>query len=134
MDIFIGLDVSLEDTHICIVDQNGKILEDSVAVTQPESIFEAVEGYQGHIKRVGIEASSLGSWLHDELSELDIPVIIIEARQMRASIEAQRNKTDKNDARGIAQMMRMGWYSAVHVMSKARKAKGCGCYSTTAAS
>ena len=110
MDIFIGLDVSLDDTHVCIIDQNGKILEDSVAVTQPEVIFEAIEGYQGHIKRVGIEASSLGSWLHDELSELDIPVIIIEARQMRAPIEAQRNKTDKNDARGIAQMMRMGRY------------------------
>jgi transposase len=117
MEIFIGLDISLDETHICIVDQKGKILEDTVALTEPKSIFEAIEGYQGYIKRVGLEASSLGSWLHEGLHELDMPAIVVDARHMRASLEAQRNKTDKNDARGIAQMMRMGWYCPVHVKS-----------------
>ncbi len=117
MEIFVGLDISLEDTHICIVDQDGKILEDTVSVTDPQAIFEAIEGYQGFIKRVGLEASSLGSWLHDELCERDMPAIVVDARHMRTSLEAQRNKTDKNDARGIAQMMRMGWYCPVHVKS-----------------
>ncbi|MCP4181809.1 MAG: IS110 family transposase [Hyphomicrobiales bacterium] len=56
MEIFVGLDISLEDTHICIVDQDGKILEDTVSVTDPQAIFEAIEGYQGFIKRVGLEA------------------------------------------------------------------------------
>ncbi|TPD59341.1 IS110 family transposase [Emcibacter nanhaiensis] len=117
MDIYIGLDISLADTHICIVDQDGAILEETVSETEPSAIFTAVEGYQGYIKRVGLEASSLGSWLHDELSSFDLPVIVVDARHMRASLEAQRNKTDKNDARGIAQMMRMGWYCPVHVKS-----------------
>src|SRR6185312_223478 len=67
--------------------------------------------------RIGIEASSLGIWLHRELTAAGLPVIVVEARHMRVSLSAMRNKTDRNDARGIAHMMRMGWYRAVHVKS-----------------
>ena len=64
---------------------------------------------------MGVEASSLGIWLYRELQPAGIPIIVIEARHMRVSLSTMRNKTDRNDARGIAQMMRLGWYRAVHV-------------------
>jgi transposase len=67
------------------------------------------------IARIGVEASSIGIWLARELQHLGVAVIIVEARHMRCSLSAMRNKTDRNDALGIAQMMRMGWYRAVHM-------------------
>ena len=69
------------------------------------------------MERVGLEACSLTAWLHQELSEAGIPAICIEARQAKAAMGAMPNKTDRNDARGIAQIMRTGWYRAVHVKS-----------------
>jgi transposase len=66
---------------------------------------------------VGLEASSLDVWLHAELSRRGFPAIVVEARHMRASLNSQLNWTDRNDARGIAHMMRMGWIRAVHVKS-----------------
>lgn len=117
MDLYAGLDVSLEETHICIVDQDGKVVRETKAATDPQAIGDALADYANALKRVGVEASSLGSWLHDELAELGLPAIVIDARHARAAMEAQRNKTDRNDAQGIAQMMRLGWYRAVHVKS-----------------
>jgi len=67
------------------------------------------------LDRVGVEASSLGIWLYRELQPAGVPIIVVEARHMRVSLSRMRNKTDRNDARGIAQMMRLGWYRAVHV-------------------
>jgi transposase len=67
------------------------------------------------LDRVGVEASSLGIWLYRELQPAGVPIIVVEARHMRVSLSTMRNKTDRNDARGIAQMMRLGWYRAVHV-------------------
>ena len=64
---------------------------------------------------MGVEASSLGIWLYRELQPTGVPIIVVEARHMRVSLSTMRNKTDRNDARGIAQMMRLGWYRAVHV-------------------
>ncbi|MEH2515671.1 transposase [Bradyrhizobium sp. AZCC 1610] len=67
------------------------------------------------LERVGVEASSLGIWLYRELQSAGLPITVVEARHMRVSLSTMRNKTDRNDARGIAQMMRLGWYRAVHV-------------------
>ena len=69
------------------------------------------------MERVGLEACSLTAWLHQGLSEAGIPAVCIEARQAKAAMGAMPNKTDRNDARGIAQIMRTGWYRAVHVKS-----------------
>ncbi|HEV2548099.1 MAG TPA: IS110 family transposase [Stellaceae bacterium] len=115
MDLYAGLDVSLNETSLCIIDSEGKIVRESKVPSEPEAIRSAFEGYADRLGRLGIEASSLGIWLHRELTAAGPPAIVVEARHMRASLSAMRNKTDRNDTRGIAQMMRMGWYRAVYV-------------------
>lgn len=118
MNFYVGLDVSLAETSICIVDNDGKIVRETKAESVPEAIRSAIEGYADRLGRVGVEAQALGIWLHRELTVLGLPMVMVEARHMRASLSAMRNKTDRNDARGIAQMMRMGWYRAVYVKSE----------------
>lgn len=119
MDLFSGLDVSLKETSVCVIDADGKIIRETKVSSEPEAIRSALGDFADRLGRVGIEASSLGIWLHRELTAAGLRVIVVEARHMRASLSAMRNKTDRNDARGIAQMMRMGWYRAVHVKSDA---------------
>ncbi|MCP3467030.1 transposase [Bradyrhizobium sp. CCGUVB23] len=83
--------------------------------TEPTAIRSAVEDYADRLERVGVEASSLGIWLYRELRPAGLPFIVVEARHMRVSLSTMRNKTDRNDARGIARMVRWSWYRAVHV-------------------
>jgi transposase len=115
--MFVGLDISLDETSVCIVDGDGKVTRETKVATEPQAIRAALESCADRVGRIGVEASSLGIWLHRELTAAGLPVIVVEARHMRVSLSAMRNKTDRNDARGIAQMMRMGWYRAVHVKS-----------------
>ncbi len=111
---YVGLDVGLEETSLCIVDSEGKTVREVKVSTEPAAIRCALEGYADRLSRIGVEASSLGLWLYRELQE-GLPIIVVEARHMRVSLSTMRNKTDRNDARGIAQMMRLGWFRAVHV-------------------
>lgn len=117
MGYFAGLDVSLEETAICIVDDAGMIVREARAASEPELLVAFFEACGMKIERVGLEACSLTAWLHGGLTEAGIPAICIEARQAKAAMGAMPNKTDRNDARGIAQIMRTGWYRAVHVKS-----------------
>jgi transposase len=117
LDCYAGLDVSLEETSICIVDRSGKIIREVKVATDPDALGEALAPFRATLKRVGLEASSLGCWLHGELAARGFPAIVVEARHMRASVKAQPNKTDRSDARGIAHVMRPGWFRAVHVKS-----------------
>lgn len=117
MGYFAGLDVSLEETAICIVDDAGMIVRETRAASEPELLVAFFEACGMKIERVGLEACSLTAWLHGGLTEAGIPAICIEARQAKAAMGAMPNKTDRNDARGIAQIMRTGWYRAVHVKS-----------------
>ncbi|MER8709012.1 IS110 family transposase [Mesorhizobium sp. M1088] len=113
--VYIGLDASLDETSICIVDCDGKIVFETKVESNPDALHSALKGYVERAQRIGIKASSIGVWLARELLLRKLPVIVVEARHMRTSLSAMRNKTDKNDARGIAQMMRMAWFRAVHV-------------------
>lgn len=115
MKLYVGLDVGLEETSLCIVDSEGLTVREVKVSTEPAEIRAALEGCADRLDRVGVEASSLGIWLYRELQPVGLPVIVVEARHMRVSLSTMRNKTDRNDARGIAQMMRLGWYRAVHV-------------------
>ena len=115
MGYFAGLDVSLEETTICIVDDAGMIVREARAASEPEVLVAFFEACGMKMERVGLEACSLTAWLHGGLTEVGIPAICIEARQAKAAMGAMPNKTDRNDARGIAQIMRTGWYRAVHV-------------------
>ncbi|WIG53945.1 MAG: Mobile element protein [Afipia sp.] len=119
MDFYAGLDVSLEATNICIVNSDGDVVREAKLPTDPDAIelFLAEWGLQ--LKRVGLEAFSFSAWLFTALDEKGLPVVCIETRHAKAAMSAMLNKTDRNDARGIAQMMRTGWFRAVHVKSEA---------------
>src|SRR6516162_1221254 len=115
MDYFAGLDVSVKDTSVCIVDGTGKITREVKVASEPDALLAVLNNPAYHFKRIGLEAGPLSQWLFSALAEADLPVICVETRHMRAVLKAQINKTDRNDARGIAQMMRVGLYRPVHV-------------------
>jgi transposase len=115
MDHFAGLDVSVKETSICIVDDTGKIVREVKVPSEPEALLQVLMNPAYHFKRIGLEAGPLSQWLFSALAEAGFPVICVETRHMRAVLMAQINKTDRNDARGIAQMMRAGLYRPVHV-------------------
>jgi transposase len=115
MDHFAGLDVSVNETSICIVDETGKLIRESKIASEPDALLEVLGKSGYRFKRIGLEAGPLSQWLYSALAEAGLPVICVETRHMRAVLKAQINKTDRNDARGIAQMMRAGLYRPVHV-------------------
>lgn len=115
MDHFIGLDVSVKETSVCVVDAAGVVVLETKVPSEPEALAELMSRLAGRIKRVGLEAGPLSQWLHGELVEAGYPMICVDTRHMRAALAAQVNKSDRNDARGIAQMMRVGLYRPVHV-------------------
>jgi transposase len=115
MDHSAGLDVSVKETSVCIVDDTGRIVREVKVASEPEALLQALTNPGYHFKRIGLEAGPLSQWLYSALAEAGLPVICVETRHMRAVLKAQINKTDRNDARGIAQMMRVGLYRPVHV-------------------
>jgi transposase len=115
MDHFAGLDVSVKETSVCIVDDTGKIVREVKVASEPEALLAVLKNPACHFKRIGLEAGPLSQWLFSALTEAELPVVCVETRHMQAVLKAQINKTDRNDARGIAQMMRVGLYRPVHV-------------------
>ena len=115
MDHFAGLDVSVKETSICIVDDTGRIVREVKAASEPQALPKVLGNPTYRFKRIGLEAGPLSQWLYSALAEAGLPAICVETRHMRAALKAQINKTDRNDARGIAQMMRAGLYRPVHV-------------------
>src|SRR5947199_3563482 len=115
MDYFAGLDVSVKDTNVCIVDDTGKIIREVRVTSEPDALLTVLRNPTYRFKRIGLEAGPLSQWLFSAFGEANLPVICVETRHMRAMLKAQINKTDRNDARGIAQMMRVGRYRPVHV-------------------
>jgi len=115
MDYFAGLDVSVKDTSVCIVDGTGKLVREVKVASEPDALLQVLRNRAYRFKRIGLEAGPLSQWLFSALGEANLPVICVETRHMQAVLQAQINKTDRNDARGIAQMMRVGLYRPVHV-------------------
>ena len=115
MDHFAGLDVSVKETSVCVVDDTGRIVREVKVASEPEALLEVLTNPAYHFKRIGLEAGPLSQWLFSALAEAGLPVICVETRHMRAVLKAQINKTDRNDARGMAQMMRVGLFRPVHV-------------------
>ena len=115
MDHFAGLDVSVKETSVCVVDDTGRIVREVKVASDPEALLPLLTNPIYRFKRIGLEAGPLSQWLFSALAEAGLPVICVETRHMRAVLQAQINKTDRNDARGIAQMMRAGLYRPVHV-------------------
>ena len=117
MKHFAGLDVSLEETAICMVDEAGQIVREARAASEPETLIAALRGIglaDGARRAGGMLAVSLAA---RGAFEAGLPAVCIETRQANAAMGTMPNKTDRNDARALAQIMRTGWYRAVHVKS-----------------
>jgi transposase len=115
MNHFAGLDVSVKETSVCVVDDAGRIVREVKLASEPDALLRVLGNPAYRFKRIGLEAGPLSQWLFSALAEAGLPAICVETRHMRAVLKAQINKTDRNDARGIAQMMRVGLYRPVHV-------------------
>jgi transposase len=118
MNYYAGLDVSLEETAICVVDERGQLVKETRAASEPQALIIALQGTGLPLERIGLEACSLSAWLHDDLRDAGLPAICIETRQANAAMKTMPNKTDRNDARALAQIMRTGWYRQVHVKTR----------------
>src|SRR5262245_61937354 len=116
---YVGLDVSLETTSICVIDDQGAVVWRGKSST-PESITEAVHIQAPAAVRVGLETGQLSNWLTLNLRRRDLPVVCLDARHAKAALSLQINKTDANDALGLAQIVRTGWYREVAVKSRTR--------------
>ena len=115
MEYYVGLDVSLKLTAICIVDRTGKIACEGLVSSDPEAIAEFIKSHASHVERIGLETGATATWLWTELRKLELPVICIDARHAKAALKMQINKSDRNDAVGIARIMQCGWYKEVRV-------------------
>lgn len=125
MKLDAALDTSATTTAICIVNRrDGTILLETSVPTDPDAIFGVLEPYAAKLHLVGHEATSWSAWLHRELEARGIPMVLLETHHSARMLEAQRNKTDRNDARGLAQLVRSGWFKPVHAKSdKANRMK-----------
>lgn len=116
--LFAGLDVSLEMTSICIVNEEGRTVLEAQASSDPDVIAMVLTRADGTFERIGFEAGPLSQWLYNGLAEAGFPVVCIEARHAKAAMVAMnRNKNDRNDARSLAQLIRSGWFKSVHIKS-----------------
>ena len=112
---YVGLDVSLKQTSICVVNQTGLIVREGVVDSDPEAIAEFVRSKAPEAVRIGLETGPTTTWLWTELSRLGLPMICIDARHAKAVLKIQINKSDSNDAAGIARIMQTGWFKEVRV-------------------
>ena len=112
---YVGLDVSLKQTSICVVSDTGSIVREGVVDSDPAAIAAFVRSKAPHTVRVGLESGPTATWLWTELKRLGVPVICIDARHAKAVLKMQINKSDRNDAVGIARIMQTGWFKEVRV-------------------
>lgn len=119
MDVYIGFDVSLQLTHACILDQEGNIMREGIASSEVDALatWLRTQSKDWAIKRIVFETGQLSTHLYHGLKAAGFPIVCIDARHANGTLKAQRVKTDRNDARGLAQLARTGWYKAVHVKS-----------------
>ena len=115
MEYYVGLDVSLKLTSVCVVNQAGSIVQEGVVVSDPEAIAAFVRSKAPGTVRIGLETGPTTTWLWTELKRLGLPVICIDARHAKAVLKMQINKSDRNDAAGIARIMQTGWFKEVRV-------------------
>ena len=119
MEHFAGIDVSLEESSLCIVDATGRIVREGKAETSPEALVQFLTSSGVALGRIGLEAGPLSPWLFEGLAAAGLPAICIETRRMKVFASASPVKTDRKDAQAIAQAMRMGFFRAVHMKTRA---------------
>ena len=117
MSIFAALDVSQDETAFCVVNQDGTILAEAKVTTCPDVIADWLSTWRDNLERVGMETGPLAVWLWNVLAMKDLPIICLDARHASGVLKMMPNKTDRHDARGLAQIVRTGWFKPVQVKS-----------------
>jgi transposase len=118
MKQYVGLDVSQRETSVCMVDEQGRIVFEGKAKSTPGALTDLIRKQAPCAERIGFESGAMASWLWHELKRVDLPVVCIDARHAHAVLSARMNKSDKNDARGLAELVRVGWFREVKVKSE----------------
>ena len=119
MDHYAGIDVSLECSSVCVVDASGKIVREAKVASEPEALVAWFAALGLPLARIGLEAGPLSQWLYAAMRDAGLAVELLETRHVRNAFKTMPVKTDRNDARGIAQLMRLGWFKPVHCKSVA---------------
>jgi transposase len=117
MEQYAGIDVSLESASVCVVDASGRIIREAKVASEPETLIAWFLGLGTELTRIGLEAGPLSQWLYAGMKEAGLTVELLETRHVRDAFKAMPVKSDRNDARGIAQLMRLGWFRSVHCKS-----------------
>ena len=117
MDHYAGIDVSLELSSVCVVDATGRIVREAKVASEPEALVAWFGGLGIEVARIGLEAGPLSQWLFAAMRDAGSAVELLETRHVRDAFKAMPVKTDRKDARGIAQLMRLGWFRPVHCKS-----------------
>jgi transposase len=117
MEHYAGIDVSLEYSSVCVVEANGKIIREAKVASEPEALIAWFGSLGLALARIGLEAGPLSQWLYAAMQQAGLAVELLETRHVRKAFEAMPVKSDRNDARGIAQLMRLGWFRPVHCKS-----------------
>jgi transposase len=117
MEHYAGIDVSLERSSVCVVDATGRIVREAKVASEPEALVVFFHQLGVAVTRIGLEAGPLSQWLHAGLTRAGFEAVLLETRHVKAALSAMVVKTDRKDARGIAQLLRMGWYRPVHCKS-----------------
>jgi transposase len=117
MDYYAGIDVSLKSSSVCVVDANGKITREDVVASEPEALMAWFASLGYALTRIGLEAGPLSQWLYAKMKEAGLAVELLETRRVRTAFEIMPVKTDRKDAQGIAELMRLGWFRPVHCKS-----------------
>lgn len=114
MKHYVGIDVSLDLSSVCVVDATGKVVREAKVPSEPAALVRFLRELGLELERVGLEAGPLSQWLHTGLTKAGLDAVLLETRHVKAALSAMTVKTDRNDARGIAQLLRMGWFRPVH--------------------
>ena len=114
MEVYIGLDVSLASTAICVLGEKGKVVTEVQVASAPDSLVSFLLELPRGIAAIGLEAGPLSQWLHKGLTDAGFEVVLMETRQVKAALKAMPIKTDRRDAEGIARLLQMGWFRPVH--------------------
>ena len=117
MDYYAGIDVSLEQSSVCVVDAGGKIIREAKVASEPEALIDWFSSLGFGLARIGLEAGPLSQWLFAAMKEAGLAVELLETRHVRNAFKTMPVKTDRKDARGIAELMRLGWFRPVHCKS-----------------
>jgi transposase len=118
MGQYVGLDVSLDETKVHVLDEQGRRVWRGSCASTPEAIEVTIRKHVPDAVRIGLETGPLTTWLWQALTDAGLPMVCLDARQAKAALNLRINKTDDNDAEGLAHLVRSGWYREVRVKSR----------------